>query len=102
VKSAKPATFVMERKMLLLIKQLAEKGRSKEAAEGDHRTTREGESCIELPTTIGQAASRESPVTHPRSRAMLAAQASMACQSRKSPLGARTAFAIIRSANDSL
>ena len=30
---------------------------------------------------------------------MLVAQASMACQSRKSPSGARTAFAIIRSAN---
>src|SRR5438874_7871759 len=37
---------------------------------------------------------------HPRSRAMLAAQASMACQSRKSPSGARTAFTITRSAND--
>ena len=42
------------------------------------------------------------PATHPRSRAMLAAQASMAGQSRKSPSGARSAFKIMRSGNDIL
>ncbi len=63
----------------------------------------EPSACSHRPVHNAQAGQESGPpTTQPRSRAMLAAQDSMACQSRKSPSGARTAFAIIRSAKDSL